>query len=191
MKDELRLFIAIHIPRQLCEQLSRTGRDTIEERHRVSWVRAEAMHLTLKFLGDTPVTSLKELQEILERVAACNPVCELYPQSPGLFRQREVPRVLWWGLAGDVIKLEQLAATLEEELSDAGFPKSDKPFKPHITLGRVKRGERDMADRYLQAGLPEESPIVVESIQLIQSTLHSDGARYRLISRHMLKTSTG
>ena len=187
----MRLFVAIHIPRQICEQLSRMGHGTIEERHRVAWVRPEAMHLTLKFLGDTELARLEDLQLILERVVDSYTVLELYPQSPGLFRQKGMPRVLWWGLAGNVIQLEQLAATLEDELSSAGFPSAEKAFKPHITLGRVKRGEQKMADNFLEAELPEESPFVVESIQLIQSTLLPEGACYRVISSHMLKTSTG
>ena len=191
MRNDLRLFIAIPLPEKLCEQLGQQGRDTVEERHRVTWVRPEAMHLTLKFLGSTPSSKLAELQDIGKRVVIRNPCADLSLAKPGVFRQKGIPRVLWWGLKGDVPQLVQLTSELEKELTAAGFPKSEKPFKPHITLGRIKTAEPDMADPFLAATLPLASQFAVESVELIQSTLHPDGARYRVISHFMLKTSVG
>ncbi len=187
MNDHWRLFIALPLLRKLCETLSRIGRDTIDSRYRLSWVRPEAIHLTLKFLGDTDVVRLDELQAALTEVATAHTACNMITGAPGVFKNRGVPRVLWWGLGGAVPQVVELAAAVEAALAELDFPRSDKPFKPHITLARVKQGAAGMEARFLEACLPVETTVPVTTLQLIRSTLHPQGARYRILSSHPLK----
>ena len=190
MKDHLRLFVALQLPLELCAALSQTGRDTIDRRHHISWVRPAAMHLTLKFLGDTPGSQLDELKFALTQVADAHECCRLQLGSAGVFKNRGAPRVLWWGLEGDVIQVEALAAAVEVALGNCGFTRSEKQFRPHITLGRVKRGEPAMEREFLEAAPATMPSIEVNAIHLIQSILHPSGARYRIISTHTLKKSS-
>ncbi len=190
MSEQLRLFIALQLPAHLCRLLNQNARALVAPQHRLAWVRPEAMHLTLRFLGDTPVEQLPALQAVLARVASGHLCCELRVGKPGVFKQSGIPRVLWWGLEGDVIQLEQMATALEKALIQLDYPPAGKPFQAHITLARVKQGTPELADPFLQEIHPDQELIQVTAIQLVQSTLHPQGGRYRTLSTCPLKTST-
>jgi 2'-5' RNA ligase len=108
----------------------------------VNWVAPENLHLTLKFLGDV------EDQQIFAVCQATNAaVAQLHPfhcfcQGIGAFPNLERPRTIWLGLDDSAGRLDQLQQCLETAYLELGFPQENRPFRPHVTIGRVNLRSR-------------------------------------------------
>ena len=136
-----RLFLALEIPEPiraeligLQKRLKRTGAD-------VRWVRPEAIHLTLKFIGDFPVDLINPLAEALAPVAAACPALSATPAAAGCFPGLDRPRVVWAGLTGDLAAMADLARSIDRVTVGFDVPEEKRRFSPHLTLGRVKSGQ--------------------------------------------------
>ena len=181
--DPVRLFIAVPVPPPVRVELQRARRHF--ERAGAShlrWVRAEALHLTLKFLGETPLACVGVVERELEEISAETQRHVLRLTGFGLFGGRW-PRVLWAGLDGAVEDTATLARAIDARLVACGFPSARRNFRPHLTLARVSGGTT-AEDRTHLVGLVERAgslpPLVlpVEQVQLIRSDLRPEGARY-------------
>jgi 2'-5' RNA ligase len=107
---------------------------------------------------------------------------------PGLGR----PRVLWLGTEGDVQRLCDLQKTIDDGLDLCGFQKDERPFKPHLTLGRFKSPLKNISalqEVLERADAFEAGSFDVGSLSLFKSDLRPDGAVYTEISRFPLKGS--
>ena len=142
----------------------------------VRWMRPEQMHLTLRFLGDTPADRLPALFAALDGLAADRAPFALHLTEVGCFPNTRRPRVVWVGLGGAEQALATLVAALEAALRPLGWPPEDKPFRAHLTLGRVK-DERAAQGVEWAAAVPP-LPVPVTAVHLIESQLRPDGPRY-------------
>ena len=148
----------------------------------VKWVRAEAIHLTLKFLGDVSEERDGELCAALGRAAAGARALTLELGGFGVFPDARRPRVLWVGIGAEPA-LEILQHHVEQEFAPLGFPTEARAFRPHVTLGRAAREARPQDFAGLEAALERlryEASVVVEALDLMQSTLQSGGAVYNV-----------
>jgi 2'-5' RNA ligase len=186
-----RLFIAIDTPpevkvamSELQKKLRATGAD-------VRWEPQEKFHLTLKFLGDTETDRVERISATLrETIFSLHAVSVVY-SGIGFFPPRGIPRVVWIGMSDDGESLDRLHATVEAQCLALGFPPEDRQFHPHVTLGRVRSREGIGALRRSVESLTFEShPIIISSIDLIRSTLKSDGSSYAMIARFPLQSGT-
>ena len=151
------------------------------------WTRAEAIHLTLKFLGDVEGKREREIISAVESTMAGAPRFVLPIGGFGAFPSGERPRVFWVGCE-PVPALELLQDRLERQMASIGFPIEGRPFRPHLTLGRVRRDAKPAAVRILNPTMDELSygtEINVESVELMESELNSTGARY--VVRHSVE----
>ena len=153
---------------------------------RVRWVRPEAMHLTLRFLGETPGDRAPAIERALAATAAASAPIDLRLGALGTFGGRR-PRVVWVGLEGDLAALDACAAMLNRSLAAEGFPDDPRPLRPHLTLARLSgRAGRDAHTRLLSlvaaaaapSSQPAEAGFRVEALELIRSELRPDGPRY-------------
>ncbi len=180
----LRLFIAIELPEDVKAALAALRTDIPG----AAWVKPNAMHLTLKFLGDgIDERRVPELVEALEAVRGAP--FTLAVRGVGRFPpgERQPARVLWAGLDAPRA-LSALAGDLERAVEPLGFPPERRPFSPHLTLARLKAGGAGPAlDRFLtrHAGLHLE-PFPVDSIHLFASQLASQGPTYTRLARFLL-----
>jgi RNA 2',3'-cyclic 3'-phosphodiesterase len=195
----IRTFIAVELPDDLRrsvvrvqEKLKRalpiSGRQSDV---RLQWVRAESLHLTLKFLGDIEESQLEPIRAALSGAVQAVPSFTMEVEGIGAFPDAHAPRVIWAGLRAGPPQhaLLTLASTVEAALVPLGFQTEEKPFSPHLTLARVKGGSRALGKvlyHSLQAG-PESSgalgTLPVESVALIKSELRPTGSVYtRLFS---------
>ena len=174
----IRAFIAIDLPPDVKAALGGVAAELGQGLPRgvVRWVRPEQMHLTLRFLGDTPAERLPALYAAMDAVAAGRAPFALRLTEPGCFPNARRPRVVWVGLGGDAAALAALVAALNAALSALGLPPEDKPFRAHLTLGRVK-DERAAPDLSLSAAVPALA-VPVAAIHLIESDLRPDGPVY-------------
>lgn len=154
----------------------------------VKWVRPDGIHLTLKFLGETDDTRAAELSAALGRAATGARALPLAIAGFGAFPDPAHARVVWAGVVAEPA-LELLQDSVERAFAPLGFPTEGRPFRPHVTLGRAKRDARAGAFRALEpalAALTFEEAVVVESVDLMRSTLQSAGAVYEVVHRERL-----
>lgn len=179
----MRTFIAIDLEpglktvlQDLIRKLQRTGAD-------VRWTRAEGLHLTLKFLGEVGPEALDKVKEVMGGLAGRHRSFPLKFSGTGGFPNERSPRVLWVGFSAEPGLLE-FQQDLERGLEAAGFAREDRPFKPHLTLGRVKGpGRVSAAVQALTGETPENwSGMTVRKVTLFESRLHPEGAEYRVIA---------
>lgn len=189
MNQKIRLFVAIELPDGVKDVLAETAvalSKNIPDQA-VRWVRPEQMHLTLRFLGDTAVAKLPTLQDHLTQLTARHPAFHLRLNGVGAFPNRKRPRVVWAGLAGELAVLQAMQAELEDRVVKLGWMREERPFSPHITLGRVKDGGRvqdlDWSVRLAELG------VAVTAVQLVQSELRPSGPVYTV--RHVAHLGRG
>lgn len=141
--DTWRLFVAIELPRKLKRTFADlAGSFRPREHERVRWIGQQAMHLTLKFLGDTPVDDVEAVKASLARVASSSGKFSIKIGRTGCFPSFRDPRICWVGLAGELRRLEQLQGRVEGSMVNLGFKPEDRIFRPHVTIGRTKAGVR-------------------------------------------------
>lgn len=179
----IRAFIAVELSAEVKAVLHEVA-STLEKEVApgvVKWVQPERMHLTFRFLGDTPLEKLDDLSAALDRVALAHEPFSLTLDSLGCFPNERRPRVIWVGVQGDVTDAIRLRGSLDEALQELGWDREDRAFQPHLTLGRVK-------DPRAKVRLPwgrrvAAATSAVREVVLFESKLRADGPLY--IARHV------
>ncbi len=100
------------------------------------WTAPDRWHLTLLFLGAVPEDTVQPLTRAAAPAVAAAPPMALRLAGGGRFGSLRRPQVAWAGIDGDVVPLVQLAARLGDVARHLGLPVEDRPFRPHLTLGR-------------------------------------------------------
>jgi 2'-5' RNA ligase len=179
-----RLFVAVELPGVALEALNRLQHEL--QRHVSSglrWVRPEGIHLTLKFLGETPQAKLPAIEGALAEVVEGIGGHELSLGEMGTFGSRNSPRVLWVDLAGETEALLRLQRRVDRALDAIGYPSEKRPFSPHLTLARVRQEmAREVAEPLAAAVRSVSVPaatIPVRELSLMLSKLGPGGAVYR------------
>lgn len=195
--DPARLFIAAALPGAVLDALAQARPALSSGRQRTTlpklrWVHRDRLHLTLKFLGATPVARVEAIDAALQETAAETAPIALQLQGWGLFSGHR-PRVVWAGLAGELDRLAGCAARLDARLSGQDVPPDRRPFRPHLTIARVPDrapNEERVALRVAVEGLtaPAPAPWRVEELHLFRSHLGAD-AHYETLASHRLARS--
>jgi 2'-5' RNA ligase len=192
--ETIRAFIAIPLPEPLLEKLVTLQRQLAEQvpPRSVRWVRAEGIHLTLKFLGDTPTEKLPEIKWALAAVARHAPVCIFTVGGLGCFPNPRRPRVVWVGVEEPTGRLAALQKAIEEVMVPCGYPPEGRSFKPHLTLGRVQRrvSRSDVAKvGEVVAGTTVDllAEVPADRFALIRSLLKPTGAEYTTLEQFPLR----
>ncbi len=174
----IRAFIAIDLPADVKAALGDVAAALAAgvPRGAVRWVRPEQIHLTLRFLGDTPIDRLPALAAALDDVAGRQASFALRLTTTGCFPNAHRPRVVWVGLGGEAAALAALVANLNATLDALGLPPEDKPFRAHLTLGRVK-DDRAAQEIDWSAAVPPLN-VPVTAVHLIESQLRPEGPLY-------------
>lgn len=177
-----RLFVAVEIPDAVKAELTAIARDLSDAR----WVKAEHIHLTLRFIGETDDCSFEKIRDKLSEIH-CSPL-ELELVGAGCFPPRGMPRVVWVGVS-PLSELEALYRQVESYLAAAGVAPENRPFRPHITLARLNNVSPHEVAVYLKRnGSFSSGPFPVNSFTLFSSVLTPNGpihtveASYPLIS---------
>lgn len=183
----LRLFVAVDIPNDVREALSRLQGDLRRgDLSRLRWVRPEGVHLTLKFLGDTPAEKVPAIEQALSIAVRGVSPFHLALGKTGTFGGRRRPRVLWLDITGDIERLGALQLAVDAALADAGFPPEDRRFSPHLTLARVPQpappGTAQSISRALETVTPPRRGFEVSEVLLMRSTLQRGGAVYNRLA---------
>ena len=178
----VRLFVAIETDARVQAAAARLlddlrGRATqVAPRARISWVAANHLHLTLRFIGEADDERTRRIEEAVGAALPMGPF-EIRISGTGVFPPSGPPRVIWIGVVDETGRLEALHHEIEQRLVRAGVPPDHRPFSPHLTLGRVRLPAGLRAGSLLE-GLTdvELGALRVERTVLMESRLSSAGA---------------
>lgn len=186
----MRLFLAINLASEVRESIAGASAPLRAVAPELSWVGESKLHLTVKFLGEQPEALAWSLAEAMRAVGERNRVIDVEIGGIGAFPNFRRPRVVWIGVTPDP-KLELLHHDVESACEALGLPVEGKPFRPHLTLARVKprsrdpRALRDLARAAKDIDYVEE--IIISSVDLMASELTPSGSRYRLLTSTPLR----
>ena len=182
--ETLRAFIALPLPpdwtHALAEAICQLRRSIPAG---VRWADPSGIHLTLKFLGPTDANAVPGIVKALiaQMASATPPLLSL--SGLGTFPAGRNPRVLWAGVSGDLAALQGLQQRAEAAAAGLGWPPEKRPFRPHLTLGRVRDhtpGQRRqaIAQAVANANLPPATGWQPHTVRLYRSVLTPRGAIY-------------
>ncbi len=182
MSDEtLRAFFALDLPssaRECAERAALELRSAIPKG--VRWVPAENLHLTLKFLGDVAARHVPSLVErALAKLAPVSPF-EVALSDFGALPNARTARVVWLGVSQGSREMARIARKLDAAGASIGVERERRPFRAHLTLGRLRAPARVPLER---AARPEEISFRVQEVVLYESRVSSNGARYSPLAR--------
>ncbi|HEY3013180.1 MAG TPA: RNA 2',3'-cyclic phosphodiesterase [Gemmatimonadales bacterium] len=174
----MRLFAAVPIPEPAREQILKLLGHLRDGGWPVRWVHDEGVHMTLKFFGEVGAERLDVIVEALRFAAAGAGPLALRLGELGAFPSRSRPRILWVGIEAPP-SLELLQDRIERGCEAIGFPPEGAPFQPHVTLGRVREGQR-LPPRGLDDHAEVFDPVqfVAQELVLYESVLTTGGPRY-------------
>lgn len=190
----MRAFVAVELPESVRQGLTAEIRRLVESvgQGPVRFVRPEGVHLTLKFLGEVPASKVDVVvQAVASAVEQVGPF-ETTAGGFGAFPDPKRPRVLWVGVEDASGGLSRLQSAVEGALVPLGFENEDRPFHPHLTLGRARRGgsrsdERKLGERLVGYQIAELGRWRVSECAMMKSDLRPDGAVYTKVAAFALK----
>ncbi len=179
----MRLFIGIGLSPDCRRAIAGAVFPLREKGVPVSWTPEHNLHLTLKFLGETPASRVNELAGLMEKAGRGIPPFMLRVEEAGAFPSLRAPRILWIGIREPLELVRKLHQNMENALSGAGFPRDERPFHPHVTVGRVRgRVAPGWGESYASAvsGVVFDT-VSVASYRVYESRLSPSGANYSVL----------
>jgi 2'-5' RNA ligase len=188
-----RLFLAIFPPAHILTSLQAAvaGLAKAIPPRAIRWTPPAQVHLTLNFLGAIELARIPEIQSALRAACKGHRQHKIRAVGLGCFPNRSRPQIIWAGLAGDLRPLESLKKSLDAHLLACGCVGEDRPFHPHLTIGRVARlnpaGQRQVAEALAGEQDRDFGEWQVEKIDLMQSVLSPQGAAYGTLESILLE----
>lgn len=182
-KESSRYFIAVPIAEDIratavkLQEFLRNNNSV-----KITYVKPENLHITLKFLGELPEKRIEKTIEIVSQIALHYAMFTLESCQIGFFPKAENARVVFWEMNDNENKLKNLANTIEKELAKKGFEK-EKKISPHLTLGRIKYPIKQQ----IQVSKAPYMKMEVNRIIVFQSFLYPEGPIYKHVSIFQLQ----
>lgn len=183
----MRSFIAVELSAALRDDASSVVGSLSPELGEVRWVSPHLMHVTLRFLGEIDGEIVPGLTRALEPAVSSQ---ESFPAGfnrVGWFPPRGRARVIWLGFGTGNEEFVKLGRNVDDALAGCGFPPENRPFTPHVTIGRARRAT--ISTRLLGDAAVDEHLMTVDAVTLIESCLSPSGPRYSRLARYPLAGS--
>lgn len=191
----LRSFIAVKIPQEIQGAVARSIAPLQKSLPRplVRWVAPENVHLTLKFLGDVSSVNLERLAEALKVETRNHEIFTVSVRGLGAFPTARRARVLWIGLEAPA-ELQALMRGVETVAASRGYPAEDRPFSPHLTIGRVGQNASTTDLRRICAALEGMNVgalglVRLDAVHIFKSDLLPGGSVYTALYNLPMKSS--
>lgn len=184
----VRSFIAINLDDTLKKEIEKSTAELRTVKCDVKWVTTQNLHVTLKFLGDTLEDLLPEIEEKLFRISLSHVSFRVKLYGAGIFPNKRNPRVIWLDML-DSDRLNKLQVDIEDSMLSIGFTKDNRPFSPHLTIGRIRslRGTDQLTKMVETLKDKDFGNIEVYKFSLMKSDLKPTGAQYTIIAEFDLK----
>ncbi|NCA86822.1 MAG: RNA 2',3'-cyclic phosphodiesterase [Clostridia bacterium] len=152
---------------------------------RINWVPLQNVHLTLKFFGEVPDEQIEAIDETLRQASERHKPFGMQLFGTGIFGSSYDPHVVWFGIRQSE-QISALASDVLDAVVPLGFPRDRQNFRPHLTIGRIKRiADKNIFQqaihKYSDTSIQE---IKVESFELIESKLLPEGPVYTVLERY-------
>jgi 2'-5' RNA ligase len=157
----------------------------------VSWVKTWNLHFTLKFLGDTRPAQIPELAAVFGEICGRYEPFRGRISGSGVFPNERKPNVLWLGLETETGKLNKLAREIDSACTGFGFKAENRPFAPHLTIGRVRNGEIGALIKTMRDSPFSSQETILNECILMKSELQPGGAIYRPLHNFPFARETG
>lgn len=188
-----RLFISVDLSIAVVERLTRLQDEIVtrlggHEDLALRRVDPANIHVTLKFLGEVHDDLINEIEMRLDRLVKPLFPFEVHCRGLGAFPSTENARIVWAGLdekGAEVMEL--LRQAIQQDLDALGFEAESRPYKPHVTLGRIRgSAEPDLTELYKGLDDLDFGSSYIRDLVLNASSLHADGPRYTVLNRFNL-----
>ena len=179
----IRSFLAFELTPEIKQIVSRVLAVAVKSTPDVRWARAASIHLTVVFLGHVRDVDLTAIEAAARRVCLNYRPFDVSLQGMGCFPSERNARVIWLGLQGDTDRMARFRDALQRELEPIGIRPEKRPFRPHLTLGRIRTGRGGGGRRELSALLSTYHDLIsagwpVAELVLFKSDLRPSGAVY-------------
>jgi RNA 2',3'-cyclic 3'-phosphodiesterase len=191
----IRAFLAVELSQELQAELATVQRDLkrsiepeMKRDTRISWAKPASIHLTIKFLGNMDEQVIDPLLVVVEQTIGSQLPVNVPLERLGAFPRPQSPRVLWvgpsenWERGGEATRIAEIHGAIEQACEGLGFLRETRPFSPHLTLARIKVGERHVGVALAKAGVLDQplslGSLAVESVVLMKSELQPTGSVY-------------
>ena len=191
----IRAFLAVEPSQELRAELALVQQELkqsiepeMKRGTRISWVQPAKIHLTIKFLGDMNEQTIEPLRIAIEQAIGHQTSVNVPLEQLGAFPRPQSPRVLWvgpsenWERGIEARRVAEIHGAIERACEDVGFLRETKPFSPHLTLARIKAGERHVGVALAKDGVLDRpislSSLAMESVALMKSELKPTGSVY-------------
>jgi len=176
----IRSFLAIELPKPILRKIEEVQGDFRSTHADVRWVNPEKIHLTLKFFGNIEESRIDPIFKFIGEVIRNTHPFSLKVRGVGAFPSLKNPRVIWMGLVNGKEVLASLQKQIEIQLGKIGFQPEDRPFHPHLTLGRMRssRGKEELVGRMEKHRDEEFGDFKIERVVLFKSDLKPTGPIY-------------
>lgn len=192
MNESLRVFCAIELPADVRARVADRILQlrTSAPEAKASWARDEALHITIKFLGEIESHRLTALTKAARLAAQRVQPFSLELENTGTFPAHGAARVLWIGATDPSGNMDKLKLSLEEECAAEGFAPEEREFHAHLTIARQRAptGAHTPGVLDRNASFTREEFPVTEFV-VMRSDLGPGGSRYAVLSRHTLSGS--
>ena len=191
----IRAFLAVELSQELQAEFATVQQDLkrrieleMKRDTRISWARPASIHLTIKFLGDMDEEIIDPLLVAVEQTIGSQIPVNVPLERMGAFPRPQSPRVLWvgpsenWERGAEAKRIAEIHGAIEQACEGLSFLRETRPFNPHLTLARIKVGERHVGVALANAGVLDRplslGSLVVESVVLMKSELKPTGSVY-------------
>ena len=187
---KIRAFVAVSVSDEARQAVAALESDLRQAGADVKWVEPRNIHLTLKFLGDTKTRQLDAICEALREALRGAPAFEVTLAGTGTFPPRGPRvRVVWVGADEGQEGLVDLARRVEDACALQGFAKEQRPFSPHLTIGRVRPGARRLTELSARVAEARFNPlkVAIDRVNLVRSELSPKGPTYTVLESFPLE----
>jgi 2'-5' RNA ligase len=178
---EMRSFLAFELPAEIKSIISHVSHAMRRLPLDVRWVKVSNIHLTVVFMGNVHSDYLTGIGENVKKVCHRYGHFDISLKGTGVFASKRNPRVLWIGIDGALERMSHFRDALHKHLTPFGIKVERRPFRPHLTLGRFRKGSRPGVhlDKLLSAYENLTSPVcTLRQLTLFRSDLKPGGAVY-------------
>ena len=191
----IRAFLAVELTKELRAELAGVQQELkhriepeMKRDMRISWAQPASIHLTIKFLGDMDEQVIDPLRAAVAQAMGSRTAVNMPLERLGAFPRAQSPRVLWvgpseqWERGAEAKRVAEIHGAIEQACEDLRFLRETRPFSPHLTLARIRVGERQVGVALAQAGVLDRQlslgSLAAESVVLIKSELKPTGSIY-------------
>jgi len=190
----MRLFIAFPATAEVIKELMRVQAELINLNFGavIKWTEPQNFHVTAEFLGELNEADAGEVKKILKKIVSKYQSFKYQLDKIDAFPDLRCPSVLMVRVIEEEWESLNLRQEIHDELKKLNLIGDDKPWQPHITLGRVKNEQAGISglDRKLNparpTGLSGRVEWEVGEVQLISSVLTAHGSEYEVLERYTL-----